>query len=71
MQHVNSVIVKLWSVTSKVVTSSLEGIAEGLTIISDVAGKLFVFNIILLCLREGFKLFPCITKGIQVIFRYL
>jgi len=66
----NSVIVKLWSVTSKVLTGSLEGIAEGLKIISDVAGKLFDFNIILLCLREGFNLLPFITKRTQVIFRF-
>jgi hypothetical protein len=69
-QHVISVIVKLWSVTSKVVTSSLEGIA-GLTIISDVADKLFVFNMFLLYLRGGFNLLPFITKGTQVIFRHL
>jgi len=51
MQHVNSVIVKLWSVTSKVVTSSLEGITEGLTIISDVVGKL-LFLILSFCVYE-------------------
>jgi hypothetical protein len=71
MRHVRSVIVKLWSVTLKVVTRSLEGIAEGLTIIPDVAGKPLVFNIILLCLGEGFNQLFCITRGTQVIFRYL
>jgi len=71
MQHVSSVIVKLWGVTLKVVTSSLERIVEGLTNISDVIGNIFVFNIILLCLGEGFNLLSFITKGTQVIFRYL